>query len=315
MKHVNSILVCVHPDYLDKPLLQRAADIAKKNDAAVKVFHVVSEYPEDMSEWWNVRNPQKLHDKIVSERTVFLDSIAQSLKNAGVQNVTYELRWGTRFLQIIKEVVREKHDLVMITARRPKLSRMLWECPSADLLQHCPCPLWISRGDEPRATKRIVAAIGGAGGNIACDGLNERILRTAAAVAESAESQLHLVHALPVYGGKGVKGKKLRSDLVEFMAKLETTMLEKCSPALEDYDVVLDSERAHVLPGAPETAIAELVASEKMDLVVIGTMGRGGMSGLLVGSTANRVFDQVQCSVLAVKPEGFVSLVEEEEEA
>jgi len=314
MKHVNSILVCVDPDHLDKPLLQRAADIAKKNDAAVKVFHVVSEYPEDMSEWWNVRNPQKLHDKIVSERTTFLDSIAQSLKNAGVRNVTYELRWGKRFLQIIKEVVRGKHDLVMITAMRPKLSRMLWECPSADLLRYCPCSLWISRGEEPRQTKRMVAAIGGAGGNIACDGLNKRILRTAGAVAESAECQLHLVHALPVYGGKGVKGRKLRSDLVEFMRKLETTMLEKCSPVLEGYDVALGPERVHVLPGAPEVAISEFAASEKVELVVLGTMGRGGMSSLLVGSTANRVFDNVQCSLLVVKPEGFVSLVEKEKE-
>lgn len=314
MKHVNSILLCVHPDNRDELLVQRGAEIAKKNEAAVKVFHVVSEFPEDMSDWWNVRNPQKLHDKIVSERTAFLESVAQSLKDAGVQNVTYELRWGRHFLQIIKEVVREKHDLVMITAKRRKLSRVLLECPSADLLRYCPCSLWISRGREARNTRRMAAAIGGAG-NIECDGLNERILRTAAAVAESAECQLHVVHALPVYGGKGVKGKKLRSDLVEYMGKLEASMLEKCSPVLAEYDAPIGPEWVHVLPGRPESAISKFVASEKIDLVVIGTTGHGGMSGLLVGSTAERVFDQAQCSLLAVKPEGFVSLVEQEKEA
>ena len=313
MKHFSSILLCVHPDNLDKALVDRAAEIASKNDAAVKVFHVITEYPEDMSEWWNVRNPQKLHDKLVSEREAFQQTIVKQLKDAGVQQVTHELQWGVHFLEIVKEVLRNKHDLVMITAMRRKLSHMLLECPSADLLRHCPCSLWISRGGKPKSTRRVLAAVAGKGNSIECEGLNERIVRTAAAVAESAQRQMNIVYALPVYGGKGLKGKSLRPDLVEFMDNLREVILEKCERVLAEYDVEMSPAHVYVLPGRAERIIPDLVKSEHEDLVVMGTMAREGLPGVLLGSTAAKVFDQVDCPVVAVKPADFVSLVELEE--
>jgi nucleotide-binding universal stress UspA family protein len=41
----------------------------------------------------------------------------------------------------------------------------------------------------------------------------------------------------------------------------------------------------------------------------MGTIARSGVTGLLMGNTAERVFGHVNCSVLAVKPAGFVSPV------
>jgi nucleotide-binding universal stress UspA family protein len=46
-----------------------------------------------------------------------------------------------------------------------------------------------------------------------------------------------------------------------------------------------------------------------MDLIVMGTVARTGLGGLLIGNTAESVLQRVDCSVLAVKPEGFVSPV------
>jgi nucleotide-binding universal stress UspA family protein len=48
---------------------------------------------------------------------------------------------------------------------------------------------------------------------------------------------------------------------------------------------------------------------EQIDLIVMGTVGRSGISGLFIGNTAEKVLQKVDCSVLAVKPEGFVSPV------
>ena len=61
--------------------------------------------------------------------------------------------------------------------------------------------------------------------------------------------------------------------------------------------------------------LGELVASDDMDLVVMGSVARGGIHGLVLGSTAQRVFDHISCSVVAVKPDDFMSLVEIEEQA
>ena len=42
---------------------------------------------------------------------------------------------------------------------------------------------------------------------------------------------------------------------------------------------------------------------------VMGTIARTGLTGALLGNTAEKVVDRIECSVLAVKPDGFVSPV------
>lgn len=65
----------------------------------------------------------------------------------------------------------------------------------------------------------------------------------------------------------------------------------------------------HLLKGDPAEVIASLTAKKRIDLIVMGTVGRTGIPGFLIGNTAETVLRQVNCSVLAVKPEGFVTPV------
>jgi nucleotide-binding universal stress UspA family protein len=58
--------------------------------------------------------------------------------------------------------------------------------------------------------------------------------------------------------------------------------------------------------GEPEAVIPEFVVAQGIDLVVMGTVARSGIAGLLIGNTAERVLSKLPCSVLAVKPDGFV---------
>jgi nucleotide-binding universal stress UspA family protein len=52
-----------------------------------------------------------------------------------------------------------------------------------------------------------------------------------------------------------------------------------------------------------------LAANLQADLVVMGTIARTGISGFIIGNTAESILDQLTCSVLAVKPPGFVTPV------
>jgi nucleotide-binding universal stress UspA family protein len=46
-----------------------------------------------------------------------------------------------------------------------------------------------------------------------------------------------------------------------------------------------------------------------VDLVVMGTVARAGIPGFFMGNTAESILNQIDCSVLTVKPPGFVSPV------
>ena len=49
------------------------------------------------------------------------------------------------------------------------------------------------------------------------------------------------------------------------------------------------------------------------DLVVMGTVARTGVPGFIMGNTAEMILNQIDCSVLAIKPSGFVTPVTLEE--
>jgi nucleotide-binding universal stress UspA family protein len=65
----------------------------------------------------------------------------------------------------------------------------------------------------------------------------------------------------------------------------------------------------HSLKGDPGTVIPSFVKNHQVDVIVMGTLCRTGLSGLYIGNTAEKVLGNVRCSVLTVKPEGFVSPV------
>ena len=80
---------------------------------------------------------------------------------------------------------------------------------------------------------------------------------------------------------------------------------------LTPYKLSHRSDSVHLLhdESGPGPAISELAKKEQIDLVVMGTIARSGLAGALLGNTAEKVLDRLECSVLAVKPDGFVSPV------
>lgn len=53
----------------------------------------------------------------------------------------------------------------------------------------------------------------------------------------------------------------------------------------------------------------QLIKDLDAELVVMGTVGRTGIPGFIIGNTAETILNQIECSVLAVKPDGFVTPV------
>lgn len=67
--------------------------------------------------------------------------------------------------------------------------------------------------------------------------------------------------------------------------------------------------RLHLPKGPTAQTIPRLASKLGIDLLIMGTVCRTGIPGFIIGNTAEQVLDAVDCSVLTVKPEGFVSPV------
>ena len=57
-----------------------------------------------------------------------------------------------------------------------------------------------------------------------------------------------------------------------------------------------------VWEGEPGPSIVEAAASEQVDMIVVGSHGRGAMGRLLIGSVSDHVVRHAPCPVLVVRP-------------
>ena len=65
----------------------------------------------------------------------------------------------------------------------------------------------------------------------------------------------------------------------------------------------------HLLEGEICELIADFIEENKIDVVVMGTVARTGISGFFMGNTAESILNTIDCSMLAVKPPGFMTPV------
>ena len=79
--------------------------------------------------------------------------------------------------------------------------------------------------------------------------------------------------------------------------------------SLGEFDFSEIKSRVHFLKGQPEKVIPALADKKRVELIVMGTLARTGVSGLFIGNTAEKILTKVDCSVLALKPTSFVTPV------
>jgi nucleotide-binding universal stress UspA family protein len=75
------------------------------------------------------------------------------------------------------------------------------------------------------------------------------------------------------------------------------------------YDLENLKHQVYMLKGEAGNLIPALATEKEVELIIMGTVSRTGIAGLLIGNTAEKVLRQVDCSVLTVKPDGFITPV------
>ena len=93
----------------------------------------------------------------------------------------------------------------------------------------------------------------------------------------------------------------------EFGVQMETTL----EALAERHGVAELGGRLHLIKGIAADLLPELMERLNINLIVMGTVARRGLSGLIMGNTAEAMMRAVRCSILTIKPEGFVSSVSE----
>ncbi|MDH3348208.1 MAG: universal stress protein [Desulfobulbaceae bacterium] len=327
MKRFKNILFISGPEEEKGKSFQRAVELAEHNGAELMVIEVIEGVPNRKINSDRYVLAGKLLEIMIRERLTRLERMIEPIiKNEKIQ-VSAKVVTGRLFLEVIKEVLRGKHDLVIkSTADQKGLTSALFGSSDMHLLRKCPCPVWIIKHGEKLRCSKVMAALDvhTLDGDLETGELNLQILEMASFLAVIEKSELHIAHAWYFFGADYLWGEP--SLFTELEAKqwqeeegeVCRLKLEELASNIKEVVETLSAEpnrlHIHLKEGDPKEIIPQLVREQNIDLVVMGTVSRSGISGFFIGNTAESILHDINCSVLAVKPPGFVSPVRLEEQ-
>lgn len=217
-----------------------------------------------------------------------LDKVVDDTKSHGVR-ASGKVVFGGCWQELIRGVVQGSYDLVIAGTRQKGPFRGMFIGHTGNrLLRKCPCPDSITKPELAHNLRSILVAHD-------LSEVDKEALALGEALANSWEATLHVLHAIDLSACALVDALKVG----EVKERTEKKLKE-----LNKHDVVT---KVSVISDSPGYATLDYVDSHKIELVVMGTVGRRGIRGAVVGNTAEKVMPLLPCSLLAIKPEGFQS--------
>ncbi len=323
MKRFKDILCVVEPEKVWESALERAVTLAENNQANLSVIAVTPVVTAGIGMPEGGPISADLQAATVNIRSQELEAIVEPYR----QRIEIETKVlvGITFLEIIREVLRNERDLVIKMAEQHDWWDRWFGSDDMHLLRKCPCPVWLIKPQAPKAYRRILATIDVNDAYLSQEmdtrnELNRQVLQMAASLALAEFAELHIGSAWDAIGESAMRhGAFMRRPEDEVDAYVEqvrqhhTANLDALIHEVATYvgQDALDylKPRTHLIKGGPRKEIPALAKQIEADLVVMGTVARTGVPGFFMGNTAETILNQIDCSVLAIKPPGFTTPV------
>lgn len=298
--------VTFQPSLVARAVVKQALWLAGKTSARVTFFSVLDLGLETVPQMEQA-DFHYLTTSAEQAAAKILRALVEQARAQGVEALD-RMALGKGWLELVRQVLRDQHDLMMIGTRdRKGLERMLFGSTAIKVVRRCPCPVWVVKPDgEPNPLKILVAS--------ALDPVSESGLHLAAELAGVTPVEIHLLHAVDFpldrrwsTGFPDAKGEAYRCRIRAHAIKELESQIDRAGARSVQPPV-----QVHLLDETgilPDEGILKFLKENPIDLLVMGTLARGGIVGVMIGNTAERLLPELKCSLLAVKPKGFVSPV------
>ena len=302
MESYKSILVTADTRLADHPILDLAAEIITGTSGLLTVAEFIPEFS------WLARismpDHRELLELMIKEKAKQLDSLVSPLREKGI-NVETKVLVGKTSVAITRQASSGNYDLVMTPSKgqHSRNSGPLGQTAKG-LLRNCPSAVWLVAATGPTRPRHILGCVDTSSEHAIDSELNEKILETGSSLSGSYNAELSIVHAWRMQD-EAMLSTRLKSEAVaRYIDRDREYRKERFEEFLKQHSS-FHPQRGHLVEGRTLDVLASFVKENKVDLVVMGTVGRSGVAGMVIGNTAERLLDEIECSILALKPDGF----------
>ena len=295
--------------------MSKVGQLASALGAELEIFRCIFDPHVTRPGWFGTRGAQEEIHEFVDRCREQLEHSAERLRAKGVP-VHTSLRWDYPIHEgIVRQVLRRKPRLLVAqSSRKGRAARLVLTQTDYKLIETCPCPVLFIKNGRPYSDAVIIAAVdpGRSHGKPAT--LDDGILDTAVMIRNALGGTLRVVHAgapweYPVHLNRELRDlpEAVKEDVRgAYWNKLEeqVLVLARRHNILENSVQVIEGDAAELLP--------YVAASQSAQIMVLGAVSRSRIGRALIGHTAERVLDVLECDVLIVKPPGFRTPVRRE---
>ena len=313
MNRFKNIVLAIENLEDNRAVVEKTLELAYDNQASLTLVIVLRHRPENITELIKTRQAidiSTIQEELQQKGIHRLEKLAKK-SGIGELKVRARVLVGIPYLEIIKEVIRSKNDLLVIAGRKKiSVKKKVFGSTTQHVLRKCPCPVWVM--NPKKKTKKfgqVLAAIDDRHGDAVVDEINGQVLELALSLSQIEKVKLNVVEVfenlndMSRYGYSGSAAGKLDFD------DWHSAKSKQFHHFLNDWPIKVANCRIVEKAGNPGREIIRFVRKNKVGVLVMGTVCRAGISGVLIGNTAEKILRKVNCSILAIKPKGFVSPV------
>jgi universal stress protein E len=296
----------LQPSPVAQGVVRQALGLAEKTKARL-TFFIVLDLSRESLPMFEETDFRYLTTAAEQSAAKILRALSQQARSKGIDAVE-KVTTGSIWVEMVRQSLRDQHDLVLIGTRdRGDMERMLFGSTAIKLVRRCACPVWVAKPDgEPNPLRILVASD--------LDPAAEEALGLVVELARVTPVAIHLLHAvnfpldrhwstaLPSVKEETYRRRIRERAVKELQGQIDRTGGANLSPPIEVHLV----DEVGILP---DEGILHFLEKNPIDVVAMGTLGHSGLAGVMIGNTAERLLPQLSCSLLAVKPKGFVSPV------
>ena len=286
--------------------LKQAVWLARQSGAKITLAHTLP----DLRRAVHSVSYQAKMDLLYGEGSVFQREVRQASDdklcqmvvdlNAADLDVKIKTLLGTPYAEIIHATQEEGYDLVLAGTRGLAAWEQFFVGSTAKrLIRKCPSSVWIVKAEHVGPPKVVLAATD-------FSDVSRRAVLEGLWIAQHASAEFHLLH---VIDSMDVPDEILSGipDFGSLRREINYDAERRFDEFLESLNVEPEQVHRHLSFGTPWREVGRISQHVNVDLIVMGTVGRSGINGVLLGNTAERVLATCDCSILTVKPLDFVT--------
>lgn len=262
---LNKILIVFDPTADKQPAFERALDSARETGAELHIYCCT-----------NISSGFSSLDDAQQALQPKLETLTQRAVEAG-HSTTNELEWAEDWArQAVSAAARCGASMIFKDSTdHSAVDRERRQTSDWTLLRMAPCPVLMVKNFHDWQHRRVLAAVNPASTEHAHIKLDHQITALAQQFAATYGSDAHFVTAY--------------QDLNH--VPNATAIAQKCG---------VEPAHVHLGHGKAAEVIRNVAAELDVDLIIVGTVGRDGIKGRVVGNTCERLLDQTHSDLLVL---------------